>query len=158
MEKQKIYIETSIISYLTARPSRDIVVAGLQQVTQDWWNVEREKYDCFISQFVINEISKGDSYAANQRLKAIDNMLLLDYSGEIDSLAITYAALFQIPEKSRIDAFHLAAAVLFEMDYLLSWNCKHIANGIIAYKLIEYNSNKLLHIPVLCTPLELLEV
>ncbi|MGA2296347.1 MAG: type II toxin-antitoxin system VapC family toxin [FCB group bacterium] len=158
MEKQKVYIETSVISYLTSKPSRDLIIAGHQKLTLDWWKKSKIKFDCYISQFVLDEIAKGDRIASSERLSITKNIPLLEYTEEIDKLAIQYVKLLNIPEKSRTDAFHLAIAVWFEIDYLLSWNCKHIANAVVNYKLREYNKTNSLFVPILCTPTELLEV
>jgi len=158
LEKQKVYIETSVISYLTARPSRDIVISAHQQITYEWWHKSKSKFDCYISQFVIDEINKGDQEAAAKRMKTIQNIPQLEYSSLIENLANEYITLLQIPEKSKLDAYHLAIAVLFEMDYLLSWNCKHISNSVVSSKLGKYNTINSLFVPILCTPLTLMEV
>ncbi|HPI21118.1 MAG TPA: type II toxin-antitoxin system VapC family toxin [Candidatus Kapabacteria bacterium] len=158
MEKQTVYLETSVISYLTAKPSRDLVVAGQQQITQDWWQNAKPKFNCFISQFVIEEIKKGDNEAALKRLSVVSDIPSLEYDEKIDNLALKYIELLNIPMKSKADAFHLASTVWFEIDYLLSWNCKHIANAVVSYKLNKFNKDNFLHVPILCTPLELLEV
>ncbi len=157
MNKQKVYIETSVISYLTAKPSRDLIIAAHQKITYDWWHKYKHQFDCFISQFVIDEVSKGDSLAASKRLNSISKLPSLDYSPLIDDLAKNYIKLFGFPEKSKLDAYHLSIAVIFEMDYLLSWNCKHISNAVISNKINDYNSKHSLFIPVLCTPLSLME-
>lgn len=156
--KQKVYIETSVISYLTAKLSRDLIVIGHQQITTEWWKSSKNKFNCFISEFVIDEIIKGDLNAAKNRIEVTQDIPILEYSSEIGELAFNYAKLFSIPQKARIDSFHLAIAVWFEIDYLLSWNCKHIANGVVSSKLKDYNNNHSLFVPILCTPLELLEV
>jgi predicted nucleic acid-binding protein len=158
MSKQKIYIETSVISYLTAKPSRDIIIAGHQQITQDWWNKARHKFDCYISQIVVEEISLGDMNAASKRMNSVKNIPDLGYNEGVENLAIQYLELFGIPEKAKLDAFHLAYAVLYNIDFLLSWNCKHIANAVVNSKLRDFNYENSLFVPFLCTPYELLEV
>lgn len=158
MEKKKVYIETSVISYLTAKPSRDLVVAGNQQITQDWWNKSRTKFDCYISQIVVEEISLGDKNASLSRLNSVKNIPSLGYNSSIENLAIQYINLFAIPDKAKLDAFHLAFAVIYKIDFLLSWNCKHIANAMINLKLRDFNNIHSLFVPFLCTPQELLEV
>jgi predicted nucleic acid-binding protein len=158
MEKQKVYIETSVISYLTSKPSRDLIIAGHQQITQDWWHKAKPKFDCYISQIVIEEISLGDKNAALKRINAIQNIPDLGYNSEVENLAFQYFKLLGIPEKAKLDTFHLAYAVLYNIDFLLSWNCKHIANAMINSKLRDFNNNNSLFVPFLCTPQELLEV
>lgn len=158
MQKQKVYIETSVISYLTAKPSRNLVVAGHQQITQDWWHKARPKFDCFISQIVVEEISLGDKNAALNRLSVAKKIPDLAYNIEVENLAIQYLKLLGIPEKAKLDAFHLAYSVLYNIDFLLSWNCKHIANSLINLKIRNFNNDNSLFVPFLCTPQELLEV
>ncbi|ROL61847.1 PIN domain-containing protein [Bacteroidetes/Chlorobi group bacterium ChocPot_Mid] len=158
MKKQKVYIETSVISYLTSKPSRDLIIAGHQQITLEWWKKVKNKFDCYISQIVIEEISKGDAIASTARIKAVQDMPILAYSTEIEDLAKKYVELLNIPEKSKLDAFHLAFAVMFKIDFLLSWNCKHIANAMINLKIKNFNNKSARYVPFLCTPQELLEV
>lgn len=158
MQKQRVYIETSVISYLTSKPSRDIIISGHQQITNEWWIKSRSKFRNYISEFVIDEISKGDKIASKKRLNSVNNIQILEYVNIIDDLAISYAKLLSIPDKAKLDAFHLAIAVYYEIDFLLSWNCKHIANAVVLSKLRDYNQNNNLFTPILCTPLELLEV
>lgn len=157
MFKRTVYIETSVVSYLTSNPSRDLVVAGHQRITSDWWNGIRPNFDCYISDLVEIEISRGDKNASEKRLKAIKNFQYLEYKPEIETLGNIYFKLFSIPEKSKIDALHLAIAVWYKIDIMLSWNCKHIANAIISLKMHEYNNKFNLHSPILCTPEELME-
>ncbi|MFH1050811.1 MAG: type II toxin-antitoxin system VapC family toxin [bacterium] len=158
MKKQKVYIETSVISYLVSKPSRDLVVTGHQQITAEWWKKTRNKFDCYISQVVIEEISKGDKIASSKRLNSVSDFPVLAFNSDIEDLAVKYVELLNIPEKSKLDAFHLAFAVMFEIDFLLSWNCKHIANAMINFKIKDYNNKNSLYVPFLCTPQELLEV
>src|SRR3972149_6137720 len=103
MEKQKVYIETSVISYLTAKPSRDLIVAGHQQITTEWWHKAKNKFDCYISQIVLEEIRKGDFNASSNRLKAVQNITELGFSTEIEDLAIQYLELLNIPQKAKLD-------------------------------------------------------
>lgn len=158
MDKQTVYIETSIISYLTGRPIRDLITAGNQKLTYDWWHKSRHKFDCYISDFVIDEISKGDKGASTKRLEATRDLQKLKYNSEIENLAEKYMKLLQIPQKSYLDSLHLSVSVWYKIDFLISWNCKHIANGKVFYTLMEYNKNNSLYVPILCTPNELIEV
>ena len=157
MEKQKVYIETSVISYLTANPSKDIVVAVHQQITNEWWHKARQKFDCYISDVVLAEIEKGDSKAALSRIDAVKDIRILEYNPEIEKLGLVYLELFKIPDKSKLDAAHLALSVWYNIDILMSWNCKHIANALVNIKLRENNNRNGLFTPILCTPEELLE-
>jgi hypothetical protein len=157
MEKQKVYIETSVISYLTAKPSRDLITAGYQKTTFDWWHKSKIKFDCYISDFVTQEVSRGDKKAASLRLNIIKNLDILAINDEISVLADKYVILLHIPERSKIDAYHLAFAVWYNIDFLITWNCKHIANAVNIKKINNYNIINNLWIPVLCTPQELME-
>jgi hypothetical protein len=156
--KPAVYIETTVISYLTARPSRDLIVAAHQQLTVDWWENARANVECFISPFVIQEASRGDKDAAQRRIEAISDIPVLELNDEIRELATKYFVAISIPEKAKVDAFHLSVAVWHRMDYLLSWNCKHIASGRVRKTLQEVNEAIGIRTPVICTPEELMEV
>jgi len=156
--KPSVYIETTIISYLTAKPSRDLIIAAHQQITSDWWTDVRPQVDCYVSPFLIDEASRGDAIYAQKRLDEIVDFTVLEVNEEIEDLAQEYFAALQIPEKAKIDAFHLAVAAWHKMDYVLSWNCKHIASGRVQKTLQEINLRLGVHTPIVCTPEELMEV
>lgn len=156
--KPTIYIETSVISYLTSRPSRDLIVAGHQQITREWWNAVRPKVDCFVSPFVIQELNRGNQEAAQKRLAAIEGFSNLLLNENIKVLAQRYFVATPIPEKAIIDAFHLAFPCWYEIDYLLTWNCKHIANGSVRKIIKVINDQFGIYTPVVCTPEELMEI
>jgi hypothetical protein len=156
--KPTVYIESTIISYLTARPSRDLIVAAHQQMTIEWWEEVRPKVEGFISLFVNQEISRGDEEAARKRIQAVKDLPVLEINDEIQKLAEKYFIELEIPEKAKLDAAHLAVAVWHEMDYLLSWNCRHIVSGRVKKSLEEINATLNLKTPVLCTPEELMGV
>ncbi len=156
--KPSVYIETTIISYLTAKPSRDLIIAAHQQITTEWWTDVRPQVDCFVSPFLIDEASRGDAIYAQKRLAEIVNFAVLEVNEEIEDLARQYFAALQIPEKAKIDAFHLAVAAWHKMDYLLSWNCKHIASGRVQKMMQKINARLGIHTPIVCTPEELMEV
>jgi predicted nucleic acid-binding protein len=156
--KATVYIETTIISYLTAKPSRDLIVAAHQQITAEWWEHVRPETDCFVSPFVIQEVSRGDSEFADKRLAAISDMPVLALNEDVQGLANTYFDATNLPEKAKLDAFHLAIAVWYRMDYVLSWNCRHIASGRVQRMLHDINARLGVPTPVLCTPEELMEV
>ena len=156
--KPTVYIESTIISYLVAKPSRDLIVAAHQQLTTEWWDLIRPEVECFVSPFVIQEISAGDEEAANKRVELIKDIPVLELNQEIQKLAQQYFDSLDIPEKARLDASHLAVGVWHEIDYLLSWNCKHIVSGRVKKVLEKINSQLDIKTPVLCTPEELMEV
>jgi len=153
-----VYIETSVISYYTAKPSRDLIVAAHQQITVEWWEIVCPQIRCFISPFVIQEISAGNEEAAQKRINVINDFSILELNREIQELAQKYFVSLQIPDKAKLDASHLAVAVWYEMDYVLSWNCKHIVSGRIRKMLEEINNKLNIKTPILCTPEELMEV
>ena len=156
--KPSVYIETSVISYLTARPSRDLIIAGHQQMTVEWWDSVRLDVECFVSPFVILEARRGDTVYAQRRLEAIADFKVLELNEDVESLTEKYLQGLQIPEKAKIDASHLAVAAWHRMDYLLSWNCRHIASGRVRKVMQSINDSLGMHTPVVCTPEELMEV
>jgi len=156
--KPTVYIESSIISYYTSRPSRDLIVAAHQQITSEWWDIVHPEVKCLVSPFVILEISAGDKEAAQKRIKVVRDLSVLELNLEIQELAETYYNALKVPEKAKLDASHLAVAVWHEIDYLLSWNCKHIVSGRVKKIIEEINNDLNLKTPVLCTPEELMEV
>ncbi len=153
---KKVYIETTIPSYIIAKPSRDILVLSHQEVTRDWWENYRRKFKLFISQIVINEVSIGDEILARKRLKLVRNINTLITNQEIENLAQEYYNYFDFPERAIRDAFHIAYSVYYEMDFLLTWNCTHLANAYIRLELVEYNNKKGYRTPDICTPEELM--
>jgi len=158
-EKRTVYVETSVVSYLTSRPSRDILVAAHQQLTNEWWHdIMPVYYAPFISEVVLEEASRGDPEAAARRLDALRGIPSVGLLPEVDGLAEIYLQRLPIPDKARIDAIHIAVAVVHILDYVVSWNCAHIAGGEIRRKLHQVNTELSLHTPVICTPEELMEV
>jgi hypothetical protein len=153
---KSVYIESSVISYLTARPSRDLVVSAYQQITREWWQSELTKYQCFISDFVIDEVSRGDSAAASERLKVIKTFKKIGLNETVLDLVKEYNRVLDIPSKAQLDLYHLAISVGNGMDFVLSWNFKHIANAYVREKLYEINSKLNLRTPTICTPEELI--
>jgi hypothetical protein len=156
--KPTVYIESTIISYLAAKPSRDLIVVAHQQITNEWWDLIYPQVDCYISPFVIQEISVGDEWAVKKRLEIVKDTMVLELNPEIQKLAQRYYNALDIPEKARLDASHLAIAVWHEIDYLLSWNCKHIVSGRVSKILTRINADLNIKTPVLCTPEELMEI
>lgn len=153
---ETVYIETSILGYLTARPSRDIVVAANIEVTREWWETRRNDFQLYSSQAVVKETSQGDAAIASQRLEIIRNLAFLDLNQSVLDLAEQFLERSNLPAKADVDAVHIAAATIHGMDYLLTWNCKHIANAQIQRKLAEISLDFGYELPILCTPYELL--
>ena len=152
----RVYLETTIPSYLAAKPSRDLIVAAHQQITRDWWE-NRSRFDLFISQIVIQEISSGGQEAAAKRLEFTDNIPVLALTDEAESLAAEFISQTAFPKTAVVDAVHVAIAVINGMDYLLTWNCAHIANASLRVKIEQICRSKHYEPPVICTPEELME-
>ncbi len=126
---QSVYVESSVISYLVARPSRDVVVAAHQAITETWWQSQRAEFDLFVSSLVIQEISRGDAAASEKRLQAVENIPLLATSAEAQRLAEDLLAKGAVPANSEEDALHIAIAAAGGMEFLLTWNFRHINNA-----------------------------
>ncbi len=150
-----VYLETTIPSYLASRPSRDLVVAAHQQITHDWWAQARSRFDLFLSEAVLEEIRAGDPEAAARRMEVIRELPVLTLKDEVRELVDTYSRRLGLPTQARTDVVHIAFAVTYQLDYLVTWNCKHIANGQVIYRLIEVNSEIGKHTPLILTPEEL---
>ena len=154
--KPKLYVETSIISYLTSRPNRDVVINANQQLAQEWWE-SRHQFDLFISELVVNEVSKGDSHMAQKRLDLIQDLPLLDVNDEIKDLAKEILRQNVLPPKAALDVFHIALTAVHGIDFLLTLNCKHIANAFIYRRIEKICSAFGYESPIVCTPQEILE-
>lgn len=155
--KAKVYIETSVISYLTARPSNDIRAMANQNTTLEWWETQRPKFDLLISEFVIAEASLGHPEAAKRRLAALTDITELQATEEVRLLGQELIRRNALPAKAEIDAYHVAIAAVNGIDYLLTWNCTHIANASTRPK-IEATCRALgFEPPIICTPQELME-
>ena len=155
--KPTLYLETTIPSYLKAKQSRDIIQTARQQITSEWWDNRLNDFEIFISQIVIDEASEGDTVASTKRLEAIKTFPLLEITEEVVDLAEKIIIEKIIPEKAIRDALHIAVATSNEMSFLLSWNCKHIANAEIIKRLRKTVTDEGFELPVICTPEELLE-
>jgi predicted nucleic acid-binding protein len=156
--KPKVYIETTIISYLAARPSRDLIVAGHQQITHEWWQTARPNFAAVSSQLVVREAGAGDSEAAATRLAFLADLALLEISEEALKLTQHLLQSKAIPQEFPEDALHVAVAVVNGIEYLLTWNYKHLANAGMRSK-IEATCRELgYEAVIICTPEELMEV
>jgi len=155
-KKPRLYLETTIPSYLTSRPSRDLIIAGHQQITREWWTERRSRFDTFISQLVIDEAEAGDPEAMRDRMKAIRDLPLLEITPEVEQLAAAILASGSIPQRAVTDAAHIAVASVHGMDFLLTWNCAHIANAAIIRTVADICRQCGHDCPVICTPEELL--
>ncbi len=151
-----VYIETSIVSYAAARPSRDIQNAAMQQQARDWWKFERQKFDLVTSQLTLNEASAGDASAAADRLRLLDGLTLLDINSDVQTLAATLLSAHTMPQKAAADALHVAAAAIGGVKYLLTLNCKHIANAHELPRVYQILAREGFSGMLICTPAEFL--
>jgi hypothetical protein len=156
MSLPKLYIETTIPSYLTARRSRDLRLAADQQVTQEWWDERRQDFELFISDLVLDEVADGDVTFAALRLAALAGIPSLDVTEEVDELAARFLEGGLIPPKAAQDAFHVAVSAVHGIDFLLTWNCTHINNVTIIRRLERICVQAGFVCPVICSPDELL--
>jgi hypothetical protein len=154
--KPSVYLETTIPSYLTARASRDLIFMANQQVTRDWWDSQRTRFDLFISQFVLDEAGGGDADAAMRRLELVRGLPLLEAGDECLLLARDFSVEIPLPQRAATDALHLAVAALHGMDYLLTWNCTHLANAALRSRIESVCESANLAPPIICTPPELM--
>ena len=151
------YIETSVISYLTALPSRDVVIAAYQQVTREWWRTARNRFELVASELVLQEAAAGDSAAARARLAALETVTLLEATDDAAKLTRKFLDLGAIPRKAAEDAAHIAIAVTNGADYLVTWNFRHIANAVLRSRIEHVCRQAGYEPPVICTPNELIE-
>ena len=152
-----VYIETSIVSYLRQRPSSQVVMAARQLLTHKWWNGERGNYELVTSQFVLDEASAGDPILAAERLQSLEGIPLLPRDSQIGVIAQEIMSRAILPPKAAADASHIAMVAHHGIDYLLTWNCKHIANAKILPRIHEVLTDLGCSIPMICTPEEMVD-
>ncbi len=155
--KPKVYIETSIPSYLTARLSNDLRVAANQSTTIEWWETRRSDFELFISELVIAEAGLGDPDAAQKRLGAINDLSRLTVTESVRILAQILISEGVIPNSAEVDAYHIAVAAVNGVEYLLTWNCTHIANATMRSQIEDACRQQGFEPPIICTPQELME-
>lgn len=155
--KPKVYLETSVISYLTGRFSRDRITAANQLQTRAWWEKSRSKFDLYISQPVLLEVGAGDLTVARSRLALIEQVPRLDLTRDSLLLADEIVRAIGLPKKARLDALHIAIAAVNEMDFLLTWNCSHIANAVLIPRVSAIVVSRGFRSPFICTPPQLLD-
>ncbi len=155
--KPSAYLETTIISYLTAWPSRDLVTVADQEITRRWWESHRDEFDMYVSQPVVEEISAGDLGAAQRRLEALQGIPQLATTAEVNSLAKALFNRVPLPPRAQTDALHIAFAAVHGMNYLVTWNCSHIANAALRKQIEKICRDAGYEPPIICTPRELLE-
>jgi hypothetical protein len=155
--QRRVYLETTIVSYLASRPSRDVIVAARQQITHAWWENRRRLFDTVISQIVLDEAGAGDPEAAARRLALVAGVPLLDVTPQVASLAATLIREVPLPSQAAADAAHIAVATFHKVEFVLTWNVAPIANAVLRRR-VEAVCRKHGHVaPVLCTRDELME-
>ena len=155
--KNSVYLETTIISYLAAKPSRDIFVFGRQAITQNWWQLRRESFELVISDLVLQEMQAGDADAASRRMALASGIPALPVRRNALMLAEVLVAEGPIPAHYQEDALHVALCAVNSIDFLLTWNCTHLANAAIRYDLESCVDGMGYQCPIICTPEELME-
>ena len=154
---ERVYIETTFVSYLTAWASRDVVIAGHQQITHEWWNTRRRAYDLCTSELALIEAASGDPQAAQDRLDVLNAMPLLETTADAMALAQALVEAGALPENAADDALHIAVAAVHGIPYLLTWNCRHLGNAVMRPIIESVCAAKGFKAPIICTPEELLE-
>jgi hypothetical protein len=157
MKKKSVYVETTIPSYVTARPSSDSIKLLRQIITQTFWENERHKYDLYISQYVVEECEKGDKEAAKRRVDLIKDIRFLPVTKEMEELAEKYFEFLKIPFRAKTDCFHLAISVIERMNYLMSWNMTHLGERYFN-EIAEFNYKNNLWLPKMHTPDAIMDI
>jgi hypothetical protein len=151
-----VYIETSIVSYLAAYPSRDLITAAHQQITHSWRQERRPDFSIFTSQVVLDESRAGDPQMAERRLDLLKDIPLLELTPEAAELAAALIQRLPLPPRAGADAAHIAVATCHRIEFLLTWNCTHIANASLRTRIEKICREQGYSAPVLCTPEELI--
>ena len=125
-----VYLDTSVLSYIAARPFGDPIAAEHQQITQDWWKIAPQHYTLVASVLVRKEVARGDPSAARKRIALLEGIVVLDSSAETQKLAKSLVHAGVVPPEALNDASHIAIAAVNQIDYLATWNLRHIANEI----------------------------
>jgi len=153
--KPSVYIETSVVSYLTSRLSRDLITAARQQLTQQCWDTLQGQFDLYVSELVVQEAGAGDPDQAGKRLDALEDFPELELNEDCRKLAHELLDRLAVPREATEDAFHIALAAVHGMDFLLTWNCAHIANARMRDAIEDVCRTSGFEPPVICTPEEL---
>lgn len=155
MVKEKVYLESSVISYLTARPATDVIKLAKQKLTQQWWDENRSAYDLYVSDPVIAEIQRGNPEAAHRRMAVVAGLPILDVNATVVAFYRQFFSRHILPSKAESDALHIAVAAVHGMSYLVTWNCTHINNATLKRKISEVIAKAGYNAVVMATPEEL---
>ena len=153
----RVYVETTVISYLTARPARDVVVAGHQQSTRDWWTTAADRYELVVSELVREEAGLGDPDAVRARLTVLTLLATLDATAEAEPFAEVLVRTAALPEAATRDAAHIDIAAPSGVEYLVTWNFRHIPNAATSRSLSLPVAKLVLTLRQMCTLEELME-
>jgi hypothetical protein len=151
-----VYVETTVLSYLVAKPSRDLVIAAHQQITQEWWTIAKDQFNLYVSVAVLAELARGDAEFAERRLAAVEALDVLIPHPHVENLIAEYSERLGMTGTAMNDLPHFAFAVAYQMDFLETWNCRHIANGHVIRRLHSVNDQLGHETPIILTPEELL--
>jgi len=155
--RPSVYIETTIVGHLTTRLPKDPIVVGQMLATRKWWDEARQRFTLVTSQVVINEISAGDPTGATDRLKIVSDLALAQLTKDSIDLADQLLIRHALPEKARVDAVHVAVAATNSIEYLMTWNCRHLANATMRSKINDTCRECGFEPPIICTPYELID-
>ena len=152
----RVYLKTTILSYLAARPSQDLITAANQQLTYEWWELRRGDFVLCVSEAVLCEARAGDPQIAAKRNELTASLPLLAITDEVIALAEALVRRGPLPPKAATDAVHIAVAAVHAVDYLLTWNCKHIANPEMRHQVLAVSEDRGHRLPIICMPAELM--
>jgi len=153
--KSRVYVETTVVSYLTAKPSRDVVVAARQEVTRQVWPRLCAECEVYVSGLTVGEAARGDQEAADARLRAIAGMPVLPVDAQAENLAQALLDAMAFPIEAAEDALHVAAAAVNGMHFLLTWNFAHLNNAFTRSRIRDIIEEHGLECPEICSPEEL---
>lgn len=153
-----VYLKTTIIGYLAMQPSEVLRIAANQQTTHEWWSTRRHRFSIYVSRFVVSECAAGNSASAAERIRLLADFPLLEVTAQAELLAAALLEDVPLPSKATTDALHIAVAAVNGVEYLLTWNCRHIANPALRPRIDSVCRKMGVEPPVICTPQELLEI
>jgi hypothetical protein len=152
-----VYLETSIISYLTGRATRNVVISAHQQLTRRWWDAQRQQFELFVSPLVLQEAAAGNPTMSQRRLAMVHGLPVLAVTPEATALAEQLVQSGPLPTRAEVDALHTGIAAVHGMEYVLTWNCKHIASARMRTQIEAICRDSGYEPPIMCTPEELME-
>jgi hypothetical protein len=153
---QTVYVDTAVVSFLVAHPPAGTTAHQWHVWTEDWWRMRLPYFECSISGEVLREAADGDPAMSALRLKALSTLTVLRRTLAVDGLAEAFLSAGSLPQKAKADAVHLAFASVYKINYLLTWNCKHLANAEIQSRLQPVAEQRGWRLPIVCTPLQLM--